>query len=114
MKCQELFNILSVEEYVHVWEEGIRQKIAAHICACTLCCKGITRLSAAVIVEDVLTCDACRGSLPGYYEATHIVQLPITLAEVDVVQIAIHLGHCAACTEEYCVLVELWDEEELP
>ena len=112
MKCQELCNILCVEEYVDVWEEGICQKIAAHICTCTFCYKGIMRLSEAVIAEDVLTCDTCRDSLPGYYEATHPAQETVLLADVDVVQIAIHLGYCVACAEEYNVLVALWEEEE--
>ena len=70
MRCQEFYNLFSFKEYVDVWEVGTQQKIAAHICTCTSCSQGITQLSRAVMAEDVLTCDVCCASLPGYYEAT--------------------------------------------
>ena len=112
MRCQKLYNLFPFKEYVGVWEEGTRQKVAAHICTCTSCRQGIIQLSEAAVAEDVLTCDVCCASLPGYYEATCLVHLPRMLADVEVVQIAIHLGYCATCAEEYGVLIALWDEEE--
>ena len=112
MRCQNLYSLFSFKEYVDVWEEGTQQKIAAHICTCTSCSQGITQLSEAVMAEDVLTCDVCCASLPGYYEATRSAHLSGMLAEVEIVQIAIHLGSCVTCAEEYGVLVALWDEEE--
>ncbi len=112
MKCQELLDLLPTNGYVDVWEETRCQKIVAHIRSCSLCCRGLARLSKAVIVEDVLSCDACHAHFVAYYEATQPICKSSPLADVDVVQIAVHLGHCTACSEEYHVLVELWDKEE--
>ena len=112
MKCQELLTLLPTEDYGDSWEKETYQKIASHIRTCVLCGQGIAQLSKAVIAEDMLSCDACRVHFPMYHEATHPLCFPSPLADVDVVEVAIHLGQCTSCTEEYHVLVELWDMEE--
>ncbi len=112
MKCQELLDLLPTDGCMDVWEEIICQRIVMHIRSCSSCCHGLAQLSKAVVVEDVLSCDACHTYFLAYYEAMHAICMPFSLADVDVVRIAIHLGHCSACSEEYHVLVELWDEEE--
>ncbi len=112
MKCSQLLTLLPTEDYEERWENETYQTLAKHIRTCELCNQGITKLSVAVIAEDMLSCDTCRSRLPMYYEARHSPFIPSSASDVDIVEVAIHLGQCANCAEEYHVLVELWDMEE--
>ncbi len=112
MKCQELLALWPMTDYAAGWEKEAYQKLANHIRTCALCGQGIVHLSEAVIAEDILSCDGCRVYFPVYYEVTRPIYTSSTQENVNVVEVAIHLGKCIACAEEYCVLVELWNMEE--
>ena len=112
MKCQELLALLPTANYRDSWDTEIYQRLANHIRTCVVCGQGVVRLSEAVVAVDVLSCEVCRAHFPGYYDATYSCYASSSLADVDVVEVAIHLGQCATCSEEYHVLVELWDMEE--
>jgi hypothetical protein len=112
MKCQDVLVLLPIGDHRERWEEETYLKLAAHIRLCTLCSQGITQLTNALIAEDGLLCDTYRTLFPTYYEAMHPVASPSPIVDVDVVEVALHLGSCAACNEEYQVLVELWKMEE--
>ncbi len=112
MKCLELLTLLPSEAHGGRWEKETYQKLASHIRTCTVCGQGIVRLFTSVIAEDALSCDTCRVHLPAYYEAMFPVETSSPLANVDIVEVAIHLGRCAACAEEYRVLLALWAMEE--
>ncbi len=111
MKCQELLALWPMTEYGNGWGKETSQKLANHIRACALCGQGIVQLAEATIAEDVLSCDACRVYFPIYYEMTHPIYTS-SQENANVVEVAIHLGRCVSCTEEYQVLVELWNMEE--
>ena len=112
MKCLKLLTLLPSEADRERWEKETYQKLASHICTCTVCSQGIVRLSKAMIAEDVLSCDECRAHLPAYYEAIFPVEPSSLLTNVDIVEVAIHLGGCVSCDEEYHVLKALWEMEE--
>lgn len=112
MKCQEVLTLLPIEDYGESWEKETYQKLAHHVRTCEMCVQGIVQLARAIIAENVLSCGACRTHFPGYYEATHLLYISSSIADVDIVEVAIHLGQCPVCTEQYHMLVELWDMEE--
>ena len=111
MKCQQLFDFLHTK-WLSRKSRNARNTIAAHIRSCPICRRSIEQLTAALIGEDALTCDQCRAHFPSYYEATRPECPLVTMPEADMIEVAIHLGHCTTCAEEYAVLVELWSMEE--
>ncbi len=112
MKCLDLLTLLTPEEYGERWKKETYQKLASHIRTCAVCKQGVVRLSEVVIAEDVLSCDVCRARLPDYYEAMFPVDTSSQVTNVDIVKVALHLGRCVSCAEEYSVLVNLWEMEE--
>ena len=111
MQCQQLLQLLQREENKTMPEEALFDTLAMHILSCPVCSQGIDRLSNALLTVDVLTCDTSRLRFPTYYEATHLPCLSGKLSHKEITEVAIHLGQCSSCAEEYGVLVELWDED---
>ena len=110
MRCQQLLQLLQSEENKTMSEEALVDMLATHILSCPFCSQGIDRLSKDLLAVDVLTCDVSRSRFPAYYEATHPPCLSSTLSRREITEVAIHLGQCDNCAEEYGVLVKLWDE----
>jgi len=112
MKCDELLELLNTEG----WEKGenplLCSSIAFHIRSCANCVHGMIRLSTALLIADLLTCEQCRAYFPSYYEATR-PDFPLTsLPDLVIAAIARHLASCSACNEEYEELVLLSELEE--
>jgi hypothetical protein len=58
MGCQALLQLLDTNvEASH---------LAAHIRSCPVCHRGMVRLSRALLIPNVLTCDQCRARFPAY------------------------------------------------
>jgi NMD protein affecting ribosome stability and mRNA decay len=103
MRCDELYRLLNI-----YWRDEDRDiafsLISAHVHACSTCARGLVQLSKALIAGDRLTCEQCRARFPVYYEATHPEYPLATMSETAVSEVALHLGHCAACREQYLAL----------
>ena len=109
MGCDELRHLLSIygEE-----SDIVNSLVAAHIRSCPICSRGIEWLSRALISEDALSCEECRARFPTYYEATRPEYPLVDMPDVEMTQVALHLGSCAACKEQYEALVLLSQLEE--
>ena len=111
MRCEELYRLLNF--YSRLEDQDIAfGLIATHIHTCPTCARGLTQLGKALIARDALTCEQCRARFPNYYEATHPEYPLATMSETAMAEVALHLGHCAACREQYTVLVQLSAMEE--
>lgn len=112
MRCDTLLQLLKTNG----WEQGnasaISSAIAAHIRSCPHCHRGIVQLSEALVARSVLTCDQCRPRFPMYYEATRPEYPLVEMSDVEITEVAVHLGGCASCFEEYEELVLLSELEE--
>jgi hypothetical protein len=111
MGCDELRHLLSV--YADE-RDIVNSLIAAHIRSCPVCARGITNLVKALILEDSLTCEECLARLPDYYEATHPAYALPGLPDAEMAEVALHLGRCVSCHEQYEILTLFarMDEEE--
>src|SRR5215472_9091204 len=111
MRCEELYRLLSI-----YWRQDDRDiafnLIPAHIHTCQSCARGLTLLTHALLSDDTLTCEQCRARFPAYYEATHPDHPLVSLSEVEMAEVAIHLGNCPACREQYKELERLSQLEE--
>lgn len=109
MECNRLYLLLTAN-----WEDDQQASvdIANHIRTCPNCQRGLMRLADELVTEDVLSCEECQSRLPDYYEATHPEYPLVHMSARAVAQVAFHLGHCAACREEYQELLLLWRLEE--
>ncbi|HZS78189.1 MAG TPA: hypothetical protein VFA41_16375 [Ktedonobacteraceae bacterium] len=110
MSCEELRHLLGV-----FWREEDRDLalnlIATHVRSCPICSRGL-QYRAKELLADTLSCEQCRNLFPTYYEATH-PEFPLaTMPVEEMAAVAIHLGNCAACKEQYEVLVQLAQLEE--
>ena len=115
MRCDELYHLLTIYKRQ---EDGqiAYQLIATHIRSCPSCARGLRgllRLTQSLLSLDTLTCEQCRARFPGYYEATHPDHPQVTLPDMIIAGIALHLGHCRDCRQQYEALVELAEMEEL-
>ncbi|GAC1568534.1 MAG: hypothetical protein NVS3B14_18070 [Ktedonobacteraceae bacterium] len=111
MRCEELYRLLNIywrQEEQHI-AFGL---IAAHIHSCSTCAYGLTELGKTLIDSDALTCDQCRARFHTYYEATHPAYPLATMSETAMAEVALHLGHCSACREQYQSLALLSALEE--
>ncbi len=112
MGCNELLQLLNTEG----WEKGEApltcSSIATHLRTCANCLHGMIRLSSALLILDMLTCEQCRARFPAYYEATRAEFPLISLPDQEIATIALHLSGCPACNEEYEELVFLSELEE--
>lgn len=111
MRCDELYRLLNI-----FWREEDRDiaysLISTHIHACPTCARGLVQLSKALIAIDNLSCERCRARFPNYYEATHPEYPLATMPEIEMAEVALHLGHCSACREQYAALVQISMMEE--
>lgn len=111
MRCDELYRLLGI-----YWKDEDRDiaysLISTHIHTCPACARGLIQLSKALI-RDNLTCEQCRARFPTYYEATHPDHPLATMSETALAEVALHLGHCAACHDQYVALeqISLMEEE---
>lgn len=114
MRCDELYRLLDI-----FWREEDRARAAsllsAHIHACPACARGLEQLSQALLAMEDADCEQCRARFPTYYEATHPDYPLATMPEHEMVRVALHLGRCAACREQYLALeqVSISEENEL-
>jgi len=112
MRCDKLLQLLNTEG----WEKGenplLCSSIAFHIRSCANCVHGVIRLSTALLIADMLTCEQCRAYFPAYYETTR-PDFPLTSLPDQVIAVIVrHLASCATCNEEYEELVLLAELEE--
>ena len=111
MRCEELYRLLSI-----YWRQDDRDiaynLISAHISTCPSCARGLTLLSKVLLSGDILTCEHCRARFPIYYEAMHPDYPLVTMSDLEMAEVAIHLGNCSACREQYGELERLSELEE--
>jgi uncharacterized protein YbaR (Trm112 family) len=86
--------------------------IAAHIRACPDCNLGLERLTRELLGPSSLSCDECRAHFPAYYEATREDHPLVKISDTDYIEVTLHLVSCAACREQYEVLLLLSEAEE--
>ena len=108
--CETLLQFLNASEYA-VGQEATTG-LVAHVRSCPNCQRGIEQFSIAFIAQNVLTCEQCRARFPCYYEATRPEYSLVAMAEIEIAEVAVHLGQCVDCHEEYEELVLLWELEE--
>jgi hypothetical protein len=107
--CDELRQLLTIYGGEN---DIISDFIVAHIRSCQTCNQGIELLSKVFITNDALTCEQCRLRFPSYYEATHLDYPLVEMSNIELAEVALHLGHCASCKEQYEMLVLLSRAEE--
>lgn len=112
MRCDELRNMLTI--YQRQEDQYLAsQLIATHVRFCPSCARGLLDLAQAISIPDTFTCEQCRACFPSYYEATHPDHPQVSLPDLTIAAIALHLHHCLACREEFSALVELAEMEEM-
>ena len=112
MGCDTLLQLLNREGWTAGKESPVCASIATHIQTCPECMHGMIRLSGALLTVDMLTCKQCHTYFPAYYEATR-PQFPlVSLDDQEIAAVVLHMGYCAACSEEYEELVQLSELEE--
>lgn len=109
MRCEELRLLLKIYEGK---DDMISDFIATHIRTCKTCNQGIEHLSKVLITNDELTCEQCRSKFPSYYEATRPDYPLVEMSNIELAEVALHLGNCASCKEQYEMLVLLSELEE--
>ena len=114
MRCDELYRLLKV-----FWreEEGdiVSSLIATHIHSCPTCARGLDQLSKTLLMVEDPGCEQCRARFPTYYEATHPDYPLATMPQSEMAEVALHLGRCAACREQYLALeyISMYEESGL-
>jgi hypothetical protein len=109
MRCDELRYLLKI---YGGQDDLISDFIAAHIRSCRTCNHGIELLSNVLISYKELTCEECRERFPDYYEATHKDYPMVHMPSSEMAAVALHLGSCASCKEQYELLELLSEIEE--
>lgn len=109
MRCDELRHLLGI----YAGENDILSDlIVTHVRSCRTCNLGIELLSKVLINDDALTCEKCRSRFPSYYEATRPDYSLVEMSNIELAEVALHLGNCASCKEQYELLVLLSEMEE--
>jgi hypothetical protein len=114
MRCDELYRLLNT-----FWREEERDTasslISTHIQSCPTCARGLVQLSQTLLTLEDPGCEQCRAHFPTYYEATHPDYPLATMPEHEMAGVALHLGRCAACREQYLALeqVSIMEEDKL-
>ena len=112
MRCAELYYMLTI--YKRREDRDIAyQLIATHIRSCQSCARGLAHLTPMLDSLDALSCTECRALFPGYYEATHPDHPQVTLPDVVIAEVTLHLGRCLDCHRQYDALMALSEMEEL-
>jgi hypothetical protein len=111
MGCTELRRLLNIYRK----EPDIASDfIAAHIRSCLICSHGIQQIAEDLLADeyDNLTCEQYRARFPTYYEATRPEYPLAEMSNEEMARIALHLGTCAACRDQYDSFVLLSELEE--
>jgi len=114
MRCDELYRLLNI-----FWREEdgdiVLSLISTHIHSCPTCARGLVELSRTLLTMEDPGCEQCRARFPTYYEATHPEYPLATMPEHEMAEVAIHLGHCAACRDQYLALerISAYEENDL-
>ncbi|HEY6541828.1 MAG TPA: hypothetical protein VIZ18_12860 [Ktedonobacteraceae bacterium] len=114
MRCDELYHLLNI-----FWKEEdgdiVSSLISTHIHSCPTCARGLVQLSRTLLTMKYLDCEQCRARFPTYYEATHPEYPLASMPETEMAEVALHLGRCAACREQYLALerISMYEENEL-
>ena len=114
MRCDELYRLLNV-----FWREEDRDiassLISTHIHSCPNCARGLAQLSKTLLAMEDPGCEECRARFPTYYEATHPEYPLAAMPEHEMAEVALHLGRCAACREQYLALehISMGEENDL-
>lgn len=111
MRCDELYRLLKV-----FWREEdgdiVSSLIATHVHSCPTCARGLVQLSHTLLMVEDPDCEQCRARFPTYYEATHPDYPLATMPQSEMAEVALHLGRCAACREQYLALERISAYEE--
>ena len=114
MRCDELYHLLTLfgreEDKDIVW--GL---ISTHVHSCPTCARGLVQLSRTLLTLEDPGCEWCRARFPVYYEATHPEYPLASMPEREVAEMALHLGRCAACRDQYLALerISAYEENEM-
>ena len=111
MGCDDLRHLLNM---YHKEPDIAFGLIATHIRSCQICSHGIDRLAEKLLADenDELTCEQYRMRFPSYYEATRPEYPLAEMSDEEMASIALHLGSCAACRDQYEAFVLLSELEE--
>ncbi len=109
MRCDELRHLINIygEE-----SDIVNDLIVTHIRSCRTCNQGIELLGNVLSTNDPLTCEQCRSRFPTYYEATRPDYPLVEMSDIEQAGVALHLGNCASCKEQYRMFVLLSELEE--
>lgn len=110
MGCEELRRLLAAG----TGETQVDLEVAAaHLRGCPDCARGIDRLALELLSEGgALTCAGAQALFPGYYEATQQDVPLLSLTARERIMVALHLGGCASCREQFAVFCGLSRAEE--
>lgn len=114
MRCDELYRLLNI-----FWREEdgdiVSGLISTHIHSCPTCARGLVQLSRTVLPREDPGCEWCRAHFPAYYEAMHPLYPLATMPAHEMAEVALHLGRCTACRDQYLALeqISLYEETGL-
>lgn len=114
--CAEVNDLLALLTADWRTNEDVSSLLAAHIRSCPSCHLGLAYSLCALATNDTLACEECRARFPDYYEATRPDYPLVEMSAVALIEVALHLGGCGACKEQYEALVlyaELEERDEL-
>ena len=111
MGCDELRRLLRI--YGEESDIALAM-IATHIRSCPICSHGIERVTADLLADkkNDLICEQYRSRFPTYYEATRPEYPLAHMPDVEMARMALHLGSCDACRDQYESFVLLSELEE--
>lgn len=111
MRCDELYRLLNI-----FWREEdgdiVSSLISTHVHSCPTCARGLLKLSRRLLAMEDVSCEQCRARFPTYYEATHPEYALASMPEHELVEVALHLGRCSACRDQYQALEQISAYEE--
>ena len=85
---------------------------AVHIRHCVRCRHGLVAIPRALRKVNALDCEGCRQRFPTYYEATHPDHRLVEMPDRELLEVALHLGSCPVCSEQWSALVQISVDEE--
>lgn len=108
--CSVLLRLL--EEAAEIGADGQVGLVAGHVRRCPRCRHGVAPIPPLLQGSSEYDCTGCRERFPTYYEATHPDYPLVLMPDPDLLAVALHLGSCPACSEQWDALVLLSAEEE--
>lgn len=87
-------------------------KGAGHVSRCPRCRHGVISPPRPLPGVAPVDCMVCLERLPSYYEATHPMYPLVPMSDADLFAVALHLGGCPSCSEQWDALVLLSVAEE--